>query len=290
MILNPSSKKQLKKLIVFCSNIPHCHPPFDLLETAREFSNENKVIFIDVPTQLEDFNIDYFKKYIKFLIQNKEKDFFIWEFRINFNLLSRLFFSKINEWVNYTLLKTFLFLQKSLFSYYLILIITSPENDDVYSHIPYDIKIFDCKDKTYPDQFLKNKHNIISSNAILTNTELIFNELKRIKTPIYKISSGYYKHFAIQKSINVKIPNSVLFFGGISHRIDYNLLISVIEKLPEIHFFFIGEIYLLKYYIDKKLDYVCMKKWRNLLEHSNVHFLGNLRFENQSISKILNLF
>lgn len=277
--MNHNYSNNNKLLIVYCSIIPHDSPPYDHLETAQELSKKAKIIFIDLPSGSKNLELKRIFKLIsqciKLMFSNKNTVIF-WEF-FSFSVLKNIWFSsKIIQFLNFSALFIYLIFFNIFYKASVILLTTSSEPDPLYKYIPYKIKIFDCKDQLYKNQFQKNRNIISKFDAVLLNAHLHYDEIKTINNKVFITSPGYYSNLTLKKKGKDKIPNSVVFVGGISHRIDYNLLYSVIKSLKSVKFFFIGEVYLLKYYIDEKKDNECLKKWKNILGFPNVYYLGNL--------------
>jgi len=63
--------------------------------------------------------------------------------------------------------------------------------------------------------------------------------------------------------------------------------LQVIKKLSDINFYFIGEIYLNKYYVESE-DRVRLQKWEDILQYKNVHYLGE--FPESILQSILPFF
>ncbi len=262
-------------------------PPFDVYRTAKEMAKQSQVIFFDLvdkPSSLENiFNSALF--FIKGIF-DKEDRFFSWRILPLVPLKRFKLFFKMNKIVNRYLIFIYFFLKKILFDKKVILITIFCEPHSLHKFIPYDLSFFDCHDQIYKRQFQKNKKTISQFTGVFTNTQMIFDEIILINPHVYKISSGYFLNLPIGKK-RLQVSNSVVFVGGISNRIDYNLLIYTIKKLPQVNFFFIGEVYLLKYYIGKN-DLKCLKKWQNIVDFPNVCYFGDV--SQQILYKILPIF
>lgn len=280
-----------QSLIIYCSIIPHDFPPHDHLETAQELSKKAKVIFIDLPSCSKKFELkgifNQIKRSVKLMFSEKTT-ILVWEF-FSFSLSKNdRILSKIFQFLNFSAFFVYLTIFNFCFKRSIILLTTSSEPDPLYKYIPNKIKILDCKDQLYKNQFQNNRNIISKFDAVLANTFLLYNELRNINSRIFITSPGYYFHYNLKIIRKEKIPNSVVFVGGISHRIDYHLLYSVIKNLKNVKFFFIGEVYLLKYYVDKKRDKECLKSWKIIKQLPNVFYLGSL--PKNTIDEIIPIF
>lgn len=254
------SKVDSKLLLVYCSVVPHDFPPSHRINFVRKLSKYLNVIFIDLPT---DSCLSPLSKAVKFYFSLlntffKFKYSFVWEF---FRFRKLHFFT----------LYLYLFFQKLFFRKRIILYTTSGYNDLVYRYIPYDKSIFDCPDR-HKSEFGMNKDWIKKFDLVFANTKKLYQILKKYNQNTKMVSSGYLD---VDTPIfyRQKIQNSALFLGGISQRINYNLLLRVIQRLPEVDFYFIGEVYLDKYYAESK-DKIRLKKWQKILNYRNVYYWG----------------
>lgn len=249
-----------KLLIVYCSVVPHDHPPKHRLNFVTELSNHAKVIFVDLPTNK---SINHWLSYFGYLYSvlkhlYKFDGYFYWPF--------------LKRDINYLILRVFLLIQKYFFKRKIILYTTFGYLDRVYKFIPFDKSIFDCPD-VHRGEFRKNKNWIKKFDLVFTNTNAVYCYAKKYNDNVKSVSSGYLKNYRLPK-LNFKNKDSVLFLGGISQRIDYDLLIHVVDKLPSVKFYFIGEIYLNKYY-KERTDVNRLKKWNKILTYPNAYYLGS---------------
>ena len=252
----------LKTILVYCSVVPHDYPPFYRVKFVRELSQHLNVVFIDLPS---GFRLNKITRapgfYFSVLVSLFRFDHsFVWEF-----FRPRRF--------NYHLLKLYLLFQKIFRGKKIILYTTSGYSDPVYKFIPFEKSIFDCPD-IHSSELEKNKIWISKFNKVFTNTKLITEKIKKYNNRIKTIPSGYMGKTTFDLS-QPKKPNSVLFLGGISQRLDYDLLERVIYMLPQVRFYFAGEVYLNKFYTESR-DATRLKKWEKILTYPNVYFLGNL--------------
>ncbi|CAN5267194.1 hypothetical protein BH10PAT2_BH10PAT2_1650 [soil metagenome] len=241
-----------KKILVYCSVVPFETPPYWLRKTAEGLAKFCPVIFIDLQSA-QARSLTKYKLHLPMF-----------------------------------LLGIYLFLSKYLLGYTIILITTTPEKNRLYSYIPYSISCFDCTDQYSMTQFSDCSVQISKFNMVFTNSELLTKLIRQITSKVKLISTGYLPNGFMTNGVLPKIGHSVIFSGGISHRVDYDLLSKVIETLPKVQFFFMGEVYLEKYYVDKALDAACSKAWKKLLQKPNVHYLG--AFTEVASRRLLPLF
>lgn len=268
-------KKNSDTILIYCSVVPHDFPPSHRLNFVRELSKNLQVIFIDLPSGLRLSSLSQIFVFYGFLARTfyRFDSSFLWEF---------FQFRKLNFYVLYL----YLLFQKFFFGKKVILYTTSGYSDPIYSYIPFDKSIFDCPD-IHKGEFEKHKAWIRQFDLVFTNTKLISEIIKKYNNNVKLVSSGYLDKKIVPVFSPQKIPNSVAFFGGISQRIDYNLLKRVIRNLPNVTFYFIGDVYLNKYYVENK-DGKLLNKWNKILTFSNVNYLGN--FSNEIFHSILPFF
>lgn len=268
-------KKRSSVIVYFSVDDPQA-PPRHYYLFAKELSKKHSVIFLHLQSLT----------------------------KINFSLLSSLqllqtFFSKskIKLWDQNIIfskktLCVYLYIRKVLFRENVVLITNSAEKQYIYKYIPHNYFIFDCFDQYYKNQFYNNRHLMKKFNKICVTNSYLTSILKEFNPNINRVSSGYIAHskdLALNNTPNARIPNSIVFSGGISHRIDYKLLNTLAKSLPNYHFFFIGEIYLLKYYCDNmKADGNHLVQWKKLLKLKNVHYLG--AFDREFSIQLLKMF
>ena len=264
-----------KTIFICCSMIPHQTPPFFWLNNSQKLSESFPVIYVELPATSLSAGVRQTLKYCQWLFQLavNPRNFTIWNF--NFPLSHQI----LNLYLTYL---------KKFKGYQVISITSLPETFPIYKSIPADLSWFDCTDQYSKTEFIDNKKNIKKFDQIFSNSSLLFNSLQEINPKVKRISSGYYLNLSAKKSPSVsKINKSIVFSGGISHRIDYSLLIELAKLLPDYQFYFIGEVYLHKYYTTPK-DKHCFDQWQQLLKLVNVHYLGAFS-PDQSI-RILSLF
>lgn len=265
----------MKKIIVYCSILPKDTPPYSWYRSAKKLSESIPIIFID---QLE----------IKPKQSNWKSLFDGWKwFLINFKKPEQLLVWNFNFPYSHYGLFLYLWFLKAWRSYRVILITNVPSPYPIYRYIPSSSSYYECTDQYKRNEFIDCAENIKSFTKVFANTQLLFDEMKKITTRTVRISSGYAESLKPSKKRNVRFPNSIVFSGGISHRINYDLLYQLAVTMKKNQFFFLGEIYLDTYYVDPR-DKACLKKWKRLLQLPNVFYLGKFSYE-QSI-ELLPLF
>jgi hypothetical protein len=247
-------------IAIYCSVVPRDFPPHHRLSYVKELSRYFPVIFVDLPSGVRSPSLAEVLRFSNFLAKNffGVNDSFFWEVAP---------FRKIS----FLILYIFLTIQKLMFKKKILLYTTSGYRDPVYRFIPFDKSIFDCPD-IHRGELQKNKDWIAKFDLVLVNTKLVADKLRQYNPKAVEVASGY-RRYREPSLGHPKIPNSVLFLGGISQRIDYGLLEKVIRKNPKFNFYFIGEIYLAKYYAEKK-DRERLGKWQKILEYPNANYLG----------------
>src|SRR3972149_9558856 len=267
-------KPNSKTILIYCSVVPHDFPPHHRLNFAKQLSTHYQVIFIDLPGGYRIPPLSSAAKFYIYLLGTlfKFDNSFVWEF---------FRFRKLHL----VILLFYLLFQKLILGKKIILYTTNGYYDQVYSYVPFDASVFDCPD-IHKAEFEKNKIWINKFDLIFVNTKLVLDLIKKYNNRIQIIPSGYRNASKVNFS-SQKIPNSVLFLGGISQRIDYELLSEVIKKLSDITFYFIGEVYLNKYYAEPE-DRIRLKKWDAILDLKNVRYLGE--FSEPELRSILPFF
>ncbi len=258
---NPKSKR----LLIYCSVVPHNFPPRHRLEFVKRLSRHCQVIFIDLPggsypspfSSALKFSLSLVDTFFKF------DHCFVWEF---------FRFRRLNDFGLFLYLQ----LQKLFFDKKVILYTTSGYEDRIYRAIPFDYSVFDCPD-IHGGEFEGSRQWIQKFDLVFTNTRLVYNFVSMFNPRTMIIPSGYRSGEALS-FIGKKIPDSVLFLGGISQRIDYDLLKKIVRGLPKLHFYFLGELYLKKYYVERQ-DSLRLKKWRQILVYPNVHYLRDVPYK-----------
>lgn len=269
--------KKNKKIIIYCSVVPYNVPPHSWFNAAKVLSQFTPVIFIDQlnPRKFAyQFSLFGFIKWL-FLDFLEFNNFVIWNFDF--------FLSKY-------LLYLYLNFLKNIFHYQIFLITNTTENGRIYKFIPHNFSILECTDKYFYDEFEVYADNIKKFDRVLTNTKIITDEVSKINPETYRISSGYSEDlsFTVSGKSAPKIKNSIVFSGGISRRIDYRLLRKVVKQMPDYNFFFMGEVYLDKFYQDGTVDSKYLEKWNSLLKLKNFHYLG--AFKRKESVNLLQLF
>lgn len=264
-----------KKLIVYCSILSIKEPPSMWFDSAVKMSESVPLIFIELamPKSKQRWWESYsFMKWVAQIMLRPTR-FTHWNLEAPF---SKIF------------LFGYLLHAKYLLKTEIELLTNYPQYSEIYKYIPYDKCFFDCVDEYSPGEIENNQKFIRQCDMVFTNSRLLFTKIKSITSKVVQISSGYYFSTKKLKLINQKICHSVVFYGGISHRIDYVFLSKVIDLLPGYHFFFIGEIYLNKFYVDSNKDDLCLRRWTTLCRQKNVHYLGKI--EHQHYLDFLKLF
>ena len=270
--------KVINRLVVFCSVFPHDVPPPYLLRLAQNFATEYPVILIDLPTNQYKVGIKNkiknLYKMAKFIV--KPKGIFVWKP------------SKIFTHLDYLALKKYILFFKWKFRSKVVLYTTSPRKDKVYDYINKDLSVFDCYDN--PDNELKlNSKNLVKHDFLCSSFPMLFKILKSIKKETYLISAGIHDHKKLDHNFRQHpMNNAVVFFGGISHRINYDWIEEAVKQLPDVNFYFIGETYLHKYYFDES-DKKCWKSWKKIIKQKNVFYWDTFIEPNFS-PNILSLF
>ena len=157
-----------------------------------------------------------------------------------------------------------------------------PEYKPRFLHIPYMYSIYDCTDVDAPEIFEKNKNIIRTFTCILVHTRLLYEKIRTIHSNVYIVSPGHHSYSAVISN-NYQIPNAVIFVGGISKRIDYSLLNNIVKKLRSIHFYFVGDIYLDRYYINQNEDIHSLRSWDNVKKNKNVFYIPPLSATHNSL-------
>lgn len=270
--------KQKKDLLLFFSIIPYSYPPYNLRKTATELSKSYRVIFIHVPLNNIYKPIDFILG-ISFLFT--EKNFYIFKFH-------QLFSNNLS----FQLLRIGLFLFKIIKKQKIILYTTLLEKQKIYRYVPADIKILSFDDLYYKKQIELNKEHIRNFDSILVGSKYLLSKIKVFNHSTQISSTGYLekRNFFQSKKYKKKlqIKNSVVFIGGISRRLDYQILYNIIINNPKLKFFFIGEIYLKKYYEIEGEDQKIFKQWTKIRRLENVKYWGHLN--QKLLYKILPLF
>ena len=184
-------------------------------------------------------------------------------------------------------LNAYLLYLKKVLGWRVVLITTVPYPYDIYQRIPADITLFDCTDQYSATEFSENEMTIRTFDKVFANTSLLCSLLKKHNPHVTRISSGYCDNLTFRNHSRTKVEKSVVFSGGISRRIDYVLLMELSRRLPEYNFFFLGEIYLNRHYVDTQDEY-CWQQWQTLCTRPNVHYLG--AFSSTQSLEILPLF
>ena len=266
--------KNKKTVLIYCSNISHTTPPFFWYTIAQKLSLTMPVIFIELPSTTYWTGLRRLPTFFIWFIKNvlHQQDLVVWNFSFGF--------SKHFLYLYLLFLKTFL-------KYQIVLYTNMPQPYDVYRYIPHDKSFYNCTDKYYETEFSENQTNIKQFSAIFADSLLLLSEMKKIVPSATQISSGYYESTPSLFPKFPQVPKSIIFSGGISHRIDFHLLIDVVNLLPDYHFFFRGEVYLNRHYFaTDDLEY--LHNWETLLKAPNVHYLGPFLLSEST--KILPIF
>jgi hypothetical protein len=246
-------------IYLYCSIIPYDTPPSYFRDFSQELAKNGIVYFIDLPTCNESFSIKNLYIFISELLRAIFAFCGFYHFRVTTPLQLSIF-------------KLFIFLRKICFKSKIILVTTTVFPDPIYS-ITNDLYVYDCIDRN-PGEFENNEKVIRKFNLVFTNTKFLYKQIYSINPKVKLISSGYCSE-DYSNTRGLKMSNSIVFFGGISHRVDYNLLLSTINALSNYVFVFIGEVYLNKYYPDR-IDNLCLRKWKAIERMNNVYHLNGL--------------
>lgn len=264
-----------KNIVVYCSIIPHHTPPFSWYNSARRLSEQFPVIFIDLPGIPQRAGFWGILRCCRWFAQSirTRSTFLVWDLSCQ---------------LSPSLLFVYLLVLKYLCSYRIVLLTNVPSPYPIYRFVPFNISCFECADHYYATEFSENRTRIREFDMVFTNTRLLFDEMTKFSPRVRHISSGYAEELKASCHKTPKIAKSVIFSGGISHRIDYRLLDKLVTTLPDHQFFFMGEVYLLKYYIEEERDKRSLQAWRQLLQRPNVHYLG--AFSSEQSTYLLPLF
>lgn len=246
-----------KWFIIYCSIVPADFPPDWLLSFAKQLSIFTPVLFVELAqgNRTKKSRLEKIQNLLRFLFAHKK--FQIWE---NYSLLA-----------NIGLFLKFLLMRIS--GYEIVLITSAIGERSIYSYIPATAFFLDFTDHYRPGD-IQNKKQLKFFDEIFVNSEYLRRIMLRHSQHVTKISTGYIKRpYPLQEKN--KIPNSVIYLGGISRRIDFDLLLKVIQTMPSRNFFFAGQIYLQKYYVSNNRRNVrCRKLWKKILLLPNVYYLG----------------
>ena len=249
-----------KLLIVFCSVQHHKIPPYNLLTFAKRISLQYPTIFIDLPTNENRSDYKGFFRLLVSLFLNffKPKGIIFWQ----------AFFKQF--WLDGFGLKIYLLLFKLIRGYKVVLYTSSAKSDDVYSFILSDMKIADIYDN--PDQIIEKNFKMIAKyDKVFANSKQMLRVIKKINKNSHLISAAYHNYSYPSNKETKRIAKTVVFYGGISHRINYEWLYEAVSKLSDVKFFFIGQKYLGKYYVNEQ-DERCEQLWKKIKEYKNVYY------------------
>ncbi len=249
-----------RNTIVYCSVVPYGYPPHHRVFFTKKLSKKHDIFFVSLPTTKSFVSSKFPYRFIANipLLALGKKNFFVWDNYPKNKLM-------------YLILNCLLWFKKLILRHKIILITTSAYYDPIYSKIPSDLKIFDCPD-IHKGEFDLRKKFIEEMDIVLTNTRYMQKLLSALNNNVQIVSSGYIESPQIydQKSENKK---SVLFYGGISQRIDYRLVLYAVKNLPDYTFYFAGEVYLNKYY-QEDADVERGKLWGKIVSCKNVKYLS----------------
>jgi hypothetical protein len=266
-------KKDNRILFVVSSPTGPYDPPGVLYSLAEEISKQSEVIFISSNQDIRPFGITNFSEtfnHIYKAITTEERTITIWQF---LSLLPRRFGrTKIyNLFPKYFLL-IYIWIRRLFHNKVVVFYTYSPKEDLLKNYIPYQFSIYDCLDVFTPDQFVNNANTIKKFDLVFAHNELLYKILIEINKNTKLTSHGVYKKLNVY-NLTQRLDNSVVFAGGISNRIDYDLLKKVITKLKNINFYFVGKQYILKHYISQN-DRINYLKWKTILNLPNVTFFS----------------
>ena len=262
MIKIAPSKTNSKVILVYCSVVPYSYPPHYRISFVKQLSKHFNVVFIDLPSNKHYKRLSEAFHFYYYLVRTffRFTHSFLWEYYSfkKFNYISLYFYLNILKF----------FKKKRILLY-----TTSGYFDVIYRYIPFNKSIFDCPD-IHDGEFQSNNNWLKKYDLIFSNTDAVRVNLNQYNTQVKLISSGYLKK-PTYRFHSKKIPNSVLFLGGISQRIDYEMLEKIIAEIPKANFYFAGDVYLNKYYSESG-DNQRLKKWKRILKYPNTHYLGSL--------------
>ena len=266
-------------IIVYSCLYPYNFPPsfyYDYAKSLAHYTHE--VIYIDLYSTKSDkkwwFGYYQLFKTVRNLLMNKPG---IW-----------IYIPKVGKFSN-QILKLYLLIKKYFFSKKIVFYTMNSFSDPIYNYIPADKKVFDCLDRR-ESEFENNKKLIEEFDLILVANRLLQGQLKDINPNRVKViptgyTKGNFKNYSFVKVRN--ISGSVVFFGGISHRLDFELLYKVMNKLRRVGFYFIGEEYLNVYYKDKN-DFKLFTEWKRIKKLPNCYYLGKM--DKEVYKKLLSSF
>lgn len=234
------------------------------------------VIFVDLPTQKNHPDV----RSIVHLYYRLLRYFFRKKGVLYWNPVS------YSIYIDYVIFFVFVWIYKIFYGASIILYTTSANPDRIYAFIPSDLKVFECLDNPN-NELNENQKTIQKFHLVFANTPLIFNQLKTINQNCHLISAGY-DHYQISPKPKVNIPNTAICLGGISHRINFEWLYQAVIHLPNIQFYFFGEMYLLKYYIDP-IDGKCERYWQKIIQRHNVHHF-NFTLPSEDARSLISIF
>lgn len=137
------------------------------------------------------------------------------------------------------------------------------------------ISVYDCVDY-FPgfNAFARQQHDIVMkrSQHVFVNSKSLAQKFKTVRKDILTVPLGFarelFQGISVRSLPNNKKRFTAGFIGGISSRIDFPLLQSVVTQLPQINFLLIGP---LEPGVFGQKDTVS-KQMKNLLQYPNVRW------------------
>lgn len=261
-------------LYVFCSPTKAFDPPQVYYNLAKSLALKNEVIFCSLPIEINPTNKFGIVTYATLLSQalcTKHAHLVLWDYPATIPILNRTT-RRLNIRISLILLRIYILIRKYIHKKVVIFYSLTPEQNRLYNYIPFSYTVYDCLDVFNPNQIHNNKIYISKFDLVFAHNQLLQSRLMNINKNTKLVAHGATDLIEIRNNKH-RVSNSVVFVGGISKRIDYDILEKVVTKLSTVHFYFLGEEYLLRHYVSKK-DYVAMRQWKHICKNSNVHFLS----------------
>lgn len=248
-----------KCILVYSSRFEVATPPNYYLSLAKELGKHVPTIILDAYSTAYGYS---------------KKNTVVAIFASFFALITFSGFSSTH--VQSKFLRKILMLRLSLYKllgYKVVVIKNFPEHHFSDELLNADFTAFDCTDHFYPQEFSDTKNELKKFNCVFVNFVYMKSLLSKYNKKVHITSTGYIRE--TYKGMKSKSDKSVVFSGGIARRINFELLQKCIELLPDFTFYFIGEVYLDKYYLDdESKDKQLLLQWQKILTLPNVTYLG----------------